>query len=458
LIPLLLYLYRTGGHRERCGDEQTHLLVPNGILLGLNFYQRLKTSGVEPQTLDDYIRMCGRISSPDFPIDRLVNAAIKLCRLEEKLGKPYGEALRELEGKMAELKEAELKMKRVQERTKELEGNLERVKEQLKKTIDAHERLRKLGLDEIAALRRAPRRRAGLTDHLELPLIRVLSIIPIIKFRVSFGSVELVKDKCWLYPLVTESMRPYSQWLNDLRGKIIASYDRYRIDKEIADLVKEVSKPQTVLPKGSGQPFLLQRLGPHGDLPEPYTYSTQVVTAYPIGISCNLPKGWADEHNIMDGLMDDIGLKLALREAQVILSGLEKADTRFEPREQGKVTRDDILRAAAAVRQKGFLPDAVVLDPIKGEELLLKGELVEAWRLRGFKKETAHYAGMVAGLDVYWTPVAGNNVFVYDKSYVIVARTQISVKFDNIEHPTKLIVDCWCSSAPVDPRAVARTS
>lgn len=256
-------------------------------------------------------------------------------------------------------------------------------------------------------------------------------------------------------------MRTYSEWLNEFREKIIAGYDRYRIDKEIAGWVKEVSKPQTVLPKGSGKPFLLQRVGPHGELPEPYTYSTQVVTPYQIGLSCNLPEGWADEPEryIMDALMDEMGRHLASGEACVILSGLlEKADTEIKPRKQGEVTKDDILRAAEAVKQKGFLPDAVVLDPIRVEELLLKGELVEAWRLRGLKKETPHYAGMVAGLDVYWTPVAGNNVFVYDKSYVIVARTQISVKFDNIEQPTKLIVDCWCSSAPVDPRAVARIS
>jgi len=59
--------------------------------LGLNFYERLRTLGVEPQTLDDYIRMCERISSPDFPIQGFVNAAIGLCRFE-RLGKPYEDA------------------------------------------------------------------------------------------------------------------------------------------------------------------------------------------------------------------------------------------------------------------------------------------------------------------------------------------------------------------------------
>jgi predicted DNA-binding protein YlxM (UPF0122 family) len=69
--------------------------------LGLKFYERLQRL-VEPQILDDYIKMCGRISPPDFPADRFVNAAIKLCRLEEKLGKPYEETIKNLERELEE--------------------------------------------------------------------------------------------------------------------------------------------------------------------------------------------------------------------------------------------------------------------------------------------------------------------------------------------------------------------
>ncbi|MGC8936193.1 MAG: hypothetical protein ACP5KV_02350 [Candidatus Methanomethylicaceae archaeon] len=41
--------------------------------------------------------MCERISPPNFPIDKFIDVAIRLHELEEKAGKNYEEALKDIE-------------------------------------------------------------------------------------------------------------------------------------------------------------------------------------------------------------------------------------------------------------------------------------------------------------------------------------------------------------------------
>ncbi len=77
------------------------LTIPQASL-GLRLYGKLKELGVEPQTLTDYVSLCKKISPKGFPADKFVHAAIRLTKLEQRLGKEWFKALDELESRLKE--------------------------------------------------------------------------------------------------------------------------------------------------------------------------------------------------------------------------------------------------------------------------------------------------------------------------------------------------------------------
>lgn len=131
--------------------------------LGLRFYGRLQGLGVKPQALNDYIKMCRRISPQGFPVDRFVNIAIRLIKLEGKLGKPYNETLedleKELENKSLKLKELSSILESLEKRkislsseVKKLDMELSSTKAKLEVLVKGSENLEKLGLDKVCML------------------------------------------------------------------------------------------------------------------------------------------------------------------------------------------------------------------------------------------------------------------------------------------------------------------
>jgi len=130
-------------------------------IIGLRFYERLKF--VELDMLDSYIKMCERISTADFPIEKFVNSAISLCKLEERLGKPYDEALKDLEDELkkklsilGELKsrveELERRKQKMERELKELEEKCRSKREELAELIEGKESLESLGVSKVSKL------------------------------------------------------------------------------------------------------------------------------------------------------------------------------------------------------------------------------------------------------------------------------------------------------------------
>lgn len=75
--------------------------------LGLTLFKRLIHLGVEPSRLEDWIRMCKRLSPPGYPVERFVKSALRLRELEEETGKSFAELVREYEDRHAGLEEFE---------------------------------------------------------------------------------------------------------------------------------------------------------------------------------------------------------------------------------------------------------------------------------------------------------------------------------------------------------------
>lgn len=131
--------------------------------LGSKFYESLQNLGVEPQTLSNYIKLCKKISPPNFPMDKFVNAAVRLCRLEEMLGKSCEEALKDLEMLLKEgssrLDEINSQVKAMEGRKAYLESELEKLeaglassRANLAELIKGAESLERLGVDKVCKL------------------------------------------------------------------------------------------------------------------------------------------------------------------------------------------------------------------------------------------------------------------------------------------------------------------
>ncbi len=89
-------------------------------LLGLSFFERLSKLGIEPDMLDSWIKMCYEISSPDYPIEESMMAALRLKELERERGMTYEELTEDYETKTKGLSD-------IERRTEELGTSRERL-------------------------------------------------------------------------------------------------------------------------------------------------------------------------------------------------------------------------------------------------------------------------------------------------------------------------------------------
>ena len=252
--------------------------------------------------------------------------------------------------------------------------------------------------------------------------------------------------------------RTYKDWLHEFTQKISGAYEKQRLDKQLAGYIHDVSEPAEYLPKGSG-PFGAFIIGEGEELPPPYVISSQSVTPINIGFSLNISE-WAEDPNrhFMDVLMSDIGRILAQREAFVIIkSMIDKAGRSIEVKERGQLTKTDLLEAQRWIKTQGFYADTVILHPKQETAFRIRGELVEASRIPVLAETKGlNFSGIIDGLEVYWVSVIGGVALVYKKSEIIVAKTPLKVKFDDIRSPSQLVSERWCSAAPVDERGVVK--
>lgn len=107
------------------------LSVPQASL-GLTLFKRLIRIGVEPSSVEDWVRMCKRLSLPAYPVERFVESALRLRELEEETGRGYSElvqSFQEAQIGVAELEED--RRKKREEIEKEIQG-LKREREKVK--------------------------------------------------------------------------------------------------------------------------------------------------------------------------------------------------------------------------------------------------------------------------------------------------------------------------------------
>ena len=88
---------------------------------------------------------------------------------------------------------------------------------------------------------------------------------------------------------------------------------------------------------------------------------------------------------------------------------------------------------------------------IKNNELSYPDERVVPQEKRG-----AYYAGGIGAVNVYWTRFTKDYAVVFSGRDIVFERTPLSAEFDNMTHPTKLILVKWCAAAPMFDQAVVK--
>lgn len=255
-------------------------------------------------------------------------------------------------------------------------------------------------------------------------------------------------------------MKTYREWLEEFRTKIKEGYEKHRIDKKLARSVYDAESPVTVLLKGSG-PKVAFSLA-EGQQLQPYVFSTRNVTPLNIGFTIDM-KNWATEPERygMDLFMMQIGEIIAENEAFVIVKGMfDNAGHSVKAEVQGQLSKSDIKKAEDWMRNQGWYADTIILHYEQEMQFRLKGELLESHLIPinwvPHEDRGPHYSGKINGLNVYWMRFNKGTAIVYDKDEIILAKTPLNIEFDNLDHPTKLVIERWCSSAPIDERGVVK--
>jgi|GEM_PF-1810083 Zn finger protein HypA/HybF involved in hydrogenase expression len=180
--------------------KKNKLDIPQ-VIIGLKFYERL--SFVEPDKLESFIRMCERISPQDFPVEKFVNSAISLCKLEEKLRKPYDEALKDLENELkkkssilGELKsrvdELERKKQKVERDLEKLEERYMAKREELAELIKGQESLESLGVSKVSKLSSFAKE----CENLEFNVEKLIELLKLVEERNSLAEeVRFLMDE-----------------------------------------------------------------------------------------------------------------------------------------------------------------------------------------------------------------------------------------------------------------------
>lgn len=139
-------------------------LKPSDAFIGFEVFKQVITNlCIEPSEIRCWIRLCKGLKTEEYDSRKIVNYAVKLMKLEGEVGKPYEDALVELEGKLKEtmsrLGEAELRLKELEERRsnmerelKELEAKASSTRRDIDELVRGKKSLMSLGVDRVAKL------------------------------------------------------------------------------------------------------------------------------------------------------------------------------------------------------------------------------------------------------------------------------------------------------------------
>lgn len=250
--------------------------------------------------------------------------------------------------------------------------------------------------------------------------------------------------------------RPLAEWETLIRSKIDGHLKNERFDSLVYEIT-EVEKIENYVIKKKGQDRIVQ--DPSGTT----TFLAPIVAepATPTKIELTAPiKVWIDDPKIvLDSLFLELAREVAGSETLTVLKALGSVATKFKAR--GPLISRNQLREVDewASGHRQYL-DTLILNPITQTKLISEPkEFLNAWQLPEQIRiaEGPHFAGILGGLLVYWTPfIDQQTLLVYKKAETREKRSRLSVKFaPGLENPENLSVREDCLAWAVDDTGVA---
>jgi len=139
-------IYNVGDEVSQLLDLSEHLkragAAVSEAVEGAALLRRLKEMGVQIDDVESWIKLCQRMSQPDYPIKDFVPAAMRLSKLEGETGLDYGKLLSGYEMKLSELREVEAKIKALKGEVKDLEEKRSLANRLERQVSEAEKRLR----------------------------------------------------------------------------------------------------------------------------------------------------------------------------------------------------------------------------------------------------------------------------------------------------------------------------
>ena len=248
----------------------------------------------------------------------------------------------------------------------------------------------------------------------------------------------------------------YVRYLADFKKQIEDGYSRHAYLNHLLFSIHTVSERTSIFAKGNGPAGA--QISEGEPAPEPYQILIRSVTPYDIGFHVQV-QDWvkSPEGILMGTLMEQIATKIAENEVLVLIEGLTKtAGKQFQATNALRLSKADLRSAIQWIGSNGFQPNRVLVSPELESQLMLKNELIEKWHFPSFMPDWGnHHSGKIEGLDLFWNYSLKGRAIVYESYNVTFAKTDLKVTFDDVKHPTQLIIQSWCSCAPLDERSVA---
>lgn len=126
---------------------------------GARLQEKLNLFDVTPDELEHYLKLTERSFSDEVLDNKILEAAIKLMRLEEKCEKPYEAILRDFEFMLSEATRLKAEKKVLEEKKRTLKKDLEKAEKdrdilnsEVERATATHKRLRKIGIEKIDTL------------------------------------------------------------------------------------------------------------------------------------------------------------------------------------------------------------------------------------------------------------------------------------------------------------------
>lgn len=251
--------------------------------------------------------------------------------------------------------------------------------------------------------------------------------------------------------------KTWAEWLDEFTRHINEGYESHRIDRIVSGHAYEQEEPQRRIlhystPMRGGVQV--------GEVLNFTNVTFREVPLYNVGVHIDMEK-WSTEPSRwggMDHFMWSVGARVAERQYGSIFKSLcDYVGTNFDSEHVEKLTNNDLRRARDHLDSLGIFGDTFIVSYKYLENFRARNEIWNSWDVpTGYVPEELRgrfFVGIISVLRTYRKYFLDDKAVIFRRDDIMSYTTLLNVSFDR-EPPTKLIIEKWCSSAPIVDESV----